>query len=245
LNKDDRALKDASEDEVRPVASPATEQAPEEAEESKVRTEEKPAETGKKVQKKGYSQRVRQLANKAKAAEDKAKSLEETIAELTGSEEPRADLPTFEPQVKPGAEISPEQYKQDVMRSADALVTLRVKQSEAANRINNEASEVIRTFPELDPESGDFNEELSDTVTEATEAYVKANPYTGSVKKFVAKLMKPYKRAVTKEVGKATEQITKQAAEAALKPTSVRKDEKTVKDKTIAELEQELGVVQT
>jgi len=129
------------------------------------------------------------------------------------------------------------------MNSARSLVELEVKKSEAINRINNEAAEVVRKYPELDPESDDFNRELSDTVTEAVEAHVKANPFSASVKGFVAKLMKPYQGAVTKEVGKANEQLAKQVSSAALKPTSVSKKEKSASEKTIEELERELGIV--
>jgi hypothetical protein len=56
--------------------------------------------------------------------------------------------------------------------------------------------------------------------------------------------MKPYLRAVNKEVGQATENIAKQVSESALRPTSIRKEEKATADKTVEELEQELGVVQ-
>jgi hypothetical protein len=55
--------------------------------------------------------------------------------------------------------------------------------------------------------------------------------------------MKPYKAAITREVGQATENIAKQVSETALRPTSVRKPEKAAGDKTLAELEQELGIV--
>lgn len=194
--------------------------------------------------KKGYTNRVRELANKAKAAEERAKSLEERIAELTGSVEPQSEYPAYNPQVEEGAEITQEQYRQDVMRSADALVTLKLKQSEAVQRINSESSEVMRTYPELDPDSESFNKDLSESVTDAVEAHVKANPYNTSVKKIVAKLMKPYKGAVATEVGKATENIAKQVSQAALRPTSIHKPEKNASEKSIAELEQELGIVQ-
>lgn len=258
--KNEEALKEA-EEEVSPAKSPgaetkATEEVEEPAEQIekeaestdeatfKEKSEGEPTETEEKP-KKGYTQRVRELANKANEAEERANSLEDKLATLTGRDEPAVPRgPAYEPQVEAGAEVTAEQYKQDVVKAADALVTLRVKQSEAANRINNEASEVIGKYPELDPDSDEFNGELSDTITEATEAYVKANPYTASVKGFVGKQMKLHQGAVTKEVGKASKQVAKQATEAALKPTSVRKGEKTAEEKSIAELEKELGVFQ-
>jgi len=252
LKRKDEALKNEVVEENNPTDSPIVEEkAPEEVEvkeleptpTEEVTEGEETTETEEKVQKKDYSHRVRELVDKAKAAEERVKSLEERIAELTGQVGQPAEFQPYSPQVTPGQEVSPEQYQADVMRTADSIVNLRIKQSEAVNRINTETSEVMRTYPELDPESDSFDRELSDTVTEAVEAHIRANPYSASVKKFVAKLMKPYKGAVTKAVGEASEQLAKQVSGAALKPTAVRKAEKSAEEKSIAELEQELGVV--
>lgn len=207
-------------------------------------TEDSQTETTEVAPKKGYQARVQELANKAKAAEERAKSLEERIAELTGSVEPPAEYQPYVPQVEPGGEVSPEQYRNDVTRTADAIVTLKLKQNEAIQKINSDSAKVMKIYPELDPDSDNFNKELSESITEAVEAHVKASPYTASVEKFVHKLMKPYKGAVETEVGKARENITKQVSQTALRPTSVSKPEKTANEKSIAELESELGIVQ-
>ena len=228
------------------VPQPETEARPTgeaEVEGRETETEESP--------KKGYSQRVRELNAKAKEAEAraeqaeaKAQSLVGRLAEITGSIEPRTDFnQSYRPAVEPGAEISPEQYQQDVMRTADSLVTLRINQERTLNRINSEANEALRSYSELDPESDNFNRELSDTVTEAVEAHIRANPYQASVKRFVDKLMKPYQRAVTKEVGKATENLAKQVSETAVRPTAMSKTEKPFEELSIKEMEKKLGVV--
>jgi len=204
-------------------------------------TEEGGTET-EEAPKKGAQARIKELNAKAKRAEEKARSLEDRLAVLTGSGEPIAPGAQYTPQIEPGQEYSPEQYKQDVLKTADALVTIKVKQSEAISRITTEANQVVRAYPQLDPASDSFDSELSDSITEATEAYVKASPYTASVKTFVDKLMKPYNRAVTKEVGKATENLAKQVSQAATRPTSVStKGGKTDDEKSLAELEGELG----
>lgn len=196
------------------------------------------AETGE-GSKKGAQARIKELNAEKKAAVQEAQSLKEKLAEITGSIEPHQ----YTPQVQPGQEVTPEQYKQDVIRSADAIATLRVKQSETINRINSEASEAVKKYPQLDPDSDSYDKELSSTVTEAVEAMVRQNPYSASVKKFVDRLMKPYERAVTNEVGKATERIAKQVTETALRPTQVKGGEKKTEDMTPAELEAKLGVV--
>lgn len=209
---------------------------------------------------KGFSSRVRELNQRAKQAEEKAQSLEQKLAELTGSVDStpgyapqRYNQTQYNPQepiVSDGEELSVADLNrriaerdQRLIQQIDARSELRARQAEAITRINNEASAVIQEYPELNPDSENFNKDLSDSITEATEAYVRANPYSASVNKFVAKLMKPYKGAVETEVGKASEQIAKQVSQSALRPTSVSKQEKTAADMSPAELERKLGVV--
>jgi len=217
--------------------------------------EKVPEEVSKEKPKKGYEQRVRELVKEREEEKAKAKSLAETLAELTGSVEPQAGYqPTYtpprEPIVSPGEEIDATELERRIqareeqtLQKADALAILRTKQQDAVNRINNEASVAMKTYPELDPESDSFDSELSESVTEAVEAHVRADPFKASVKNFVGKMMKPYQRAVTKEVGKVTENLAKQVSETALRPTSIRPKEKTAGEKTVKELEEELGIV--
>lgn len=216
----------------------------------KVEVKEKSAET-EEGSKKGFSQRVQELNTKtkeaevrAKEAETKAQSLAEKLGELTGSDEPQPDRGQYQPQVEPGTEVSPDQYKQDVMRTADSLVQIRIKQQDAVNRINNEANDVVREYSQLDPNSKEFDRELSDSVTAAVEAHVKADPYKASVGNLVAKLMKPYNRAVAKQVGKVTENIAKQVSETATRPTSVASSEKKFEELSLKDMEKKLGTVQ-
>lgn len=103
----------------------------------------------------------------------------------------------------------------------------------------------MRAYPQLDPESDQFDKELSETISEAIEAQVKLNPYSASVKKFADRLMKPFVKAVSNGVAKEKETITRQVSESALRPTSVRKPEKTAAEMSIAELEARLEKVQS
>lgn len=229
-----------------PTTEQPTEEAAEVAEPEASGTTDQAAETEERPNKKGFQSRVKELVKERDEAKEQAQSLAQRLEELTGEVSPTGqEIPQYTPQYEPGSEVTPEQYQQDVTRTADSLVQLRLKQSEAVNRINNESRDAIRKYPELDPDDKEhFNRELSDSITEATEHYVKSNPYSASVTKFVDKLMTPYKRAVSKEVGQATENIAKQVSSAALRPTSVKSGEKTASEKSIAELEAELGVVQ-
>lgn len=224
-----------------PVAEPET---AEEVGTQEDATSEETTETAESP-KKGATARVREAVNRAKQAEERVKSLEERLAEVTAPQEyaPQPQQTFNDPIVKPGEEIDASEFERRVLERANASADLKIRQAEAINRINSEAAAVQRLFPELDPESESFNEELSETITEATEHYIRTNPYSASVKTFVTKMMKPYQGAVNKEVGKATENIARQVSQAALRPTSVRQPEKTAAEKTVAELEAELGIV--
>jgi hypothetical protein len=192
---------------------------------------------------KGANARIRELNAKAKSAEEKAQSLAEKLAELTDqgrSYEPQAQ---YQPQVEPGAEISQEQYRNDIMNTANSIVELKLKQNDAINRIDNEAQQVMRDYPELDPDSDTFDRELSDSINEAVVAHVTRNPYSASPKEFVTKMMKPYRRAVAKGVGKETENIARQVSQSAVRPTAVSSKEKTDSELTVEELEAKYGLV--
>jgi hypothetical protein len=254
LVDENKALNEAEEPKLdtTPVSEP---EAPEEVVVEEVESAEETPEVATETEeapKKSYSHRIGELVKERDQAKEEAKSLSDKLAELNGSVEPQQYVPqTYEPIVAPGEEIDATELdkrlqarEQRIIQNADALVQLRGKQQEAVSRIGNEAQDVVRKYSKLDPKSEDFDRELSDTITEATEAYVSKNPYTASVSKFVDRLMKPYQGSVDKEVGKATETIAKQVSEAALRPTSIRKPEKTANEKSIEELEQELGIIQ-
>ena len=250
---DQNDVKETAEVENSPDApSPAETEATEEVT-TEVSADTEEATETEESPKKGYQARVRELNAKAKTAEQiaaqekaRAESLEVKIAELTGSVDPQG-YPAYNPQttaIAPGEEINAEEFEKRVLQKAQSIATLEGKKSEAINRIHNETNEVLRLYPELDPESDVFDKDLSDAVTESVGNGIQANPYTASVKAIAAKLMKPYKGAVDKEVGKAAENIAKQVSETALRPTAIRKDEKPAHEKSIQELEKELGVVQ-
>lgn len=238
------AGEEASISEPSPEEPKATEEAETQPVEPEATAEEHTEETEAEPEapKKGAQARIRELARQKNSAEERAKSLEEKLAELT-TPVGAAPQGQFTPQIDPGQDVTPEQYREHVLGTASAMVDLKLKQSEAIHRINNEAAEVVRNYPQLDPSNEQFDQELSDAIYEATESYVRQNPYSASPKVFVEKLMKPYKRSVTKEVSKETANIAKQVAESATRPTSVSpKSGKSFDDMSLDELKDTLGV---
>ena len=227
-------------------------------EESKVETESAEEVNTEVVQteesqKKGASQRIRELANEKNEYKEKYESLAQQMEKLTSSAQPTIGQTEVadEPIIKPGEEIDGAELDKrlrtreaSTVQKAVAAAQLVSKQNEVISRINSESQEALKKYPELDPDSDKFNPDLSESVTEAVLAHAKADPYNASPKKLVEKMMRPYKQAVAKEVGQETENIAKQVSETALRPTTIRKVEKPAAEKSIRELEAELGIVQ-
>ena len=254
-NTDEMALNENAGEETSEISTPDIEpKTPTEATEPTSESEPAGEETNEgeevkeeKVSKKGAEARIRELNAKAKEAESEVSTLKAQLEELTAGVTAQGQSGPYMPQVKPGQEIAPEQYQQDVMKSADALVQLRLKQQDTLNNINSEAEAIMSEFTELNPDSKDtFNKELSDAISESTMAYVSSNLHRlkkGDVKAHVKKMIKPYKLSLTKEVADQTDTITKQVAAQALRPQTSIKTSKSNDDKTIEELEKELGFV--
>lgn len=232
------ALNDQVEAETTPTTTPVAEQTAE--------TEAPVVEVPEKESKKGYSARVQELANAKKLAEQKAASLEQKLAELTG-QVGQGGVPPFQPPrqeiVKPGEELTAEELNARLEEREQRffqMQELRLQQERALNRINQEAADVVRRYEQLNPDSDNFNPELSEWVTDTVTEVVKVNPNV-SVKKIVTGLMKPYQSQITKEVAATTENIAKQVSEAAIRPSQTKTVEKKFEDKTIEEMEAELG----
>ena len=237
--------KDDGEDAIVDTTPVSEEKAPEElpqAEAESAKEEPKEEGTTEEAPKKGAESRIRELVKERETEKEKSATLASKLEELTRGVTPQEPQAPYQPQAEPGSEVTSEQYRADVMRSADALVQLRIQQQTVIEKINREANESMKAHPELDPDSDLFDKDLSDAVAESALAYVRANP-TGSVKAHVEKLMKPYKKSLTKAVGEETETLAKQVSETALRPTNVPSTSKKVEDMSIKELEQKLGTV--
>lgn len=221
------------------------------AEETSETTEPTGSETTEGSQaddKKGANARIRELAREKNEYKAKSESLADQMAKLTQGVSP---LEQYAPQQAPAYQppqedqaITREQYEMDVMRRADALVTLKLKQQEHINRVNQESSEVIAKYDQLNPDSDKFDRDLSETLTDTILRVVKADP-TASVKKIAESFMKPYTRSVQQQVGEATEDVAKQAKQSAVKPTGTKVAEKPFGSLSLAEMEKKLGVMQT
>lgn len=247
--KEVEALNPTAEEVISDSATPAEEpKATEEVEQVDQPEQEESGNSGK-----GANQRIRELNKRAKTAEEKADTLQERLQKVTDA--PRQEIPLsvtpaeFEPIVKDGEELTAtelesrlQKREQRILQQAAQSSKFELQRQRIVDNIHRETNEVVGIYPQLDPDSDTFNKDVSTAITESTEAFIKANP-TGSVKKFVIKQMKPYKNSVDKEVASQTQNIVKQAAETAVRPTNINKGEKSFNKLSLQEMEEQLGVV--
>lgn len=197
--------------------------------------------------KKGAQSRIREVVKERNLARERNETLQRKIEELTGgSSSNENDYTPYTPQVAPGQEISREQYQQDIARTADSIVKLRMKQNEVKQKMITEAAQSMSSYDELNPETESFDKDLNDSISQAVTAYMFRNP-TASLKGFVDKLMKPYRNSVAKTVEKKVDEetanVTKRVAETALRPTTSRGSGRKFEELSIKEMEDKLGTV--
>lgn len=247
MDEEQQAVNETPVAETEVVESPSTEEKtvqPTEVEEAPIASKTEVKEEGQKVtESKPVEKRIHKLVDERNREREEKESLarqvEELTAQLSGSQ---GNTTQYIPQVEPGAEVTQDQYKADVVRTAQSIAQLEVAKERLIDKINKEAQESISTHPELDPKSEVFDKELSDTITESVRAQIQINP-SASVKKLVNNLMKPYRRSVEKKVAETTEQVAKQVSESALRPSSVKPTEKPFESLSLKEMEAKIGVV--
>jgi len=219
-------------------------------------TVEQPTKEDDQPPKKGAESRIRELNSQVKQERAEKESLARKIQELTGSVEPQGFVPNNNgynpntPLVAPGEEVTQEELQarvakrdQWLLQQADNMARFREAQRDTYNRINNESIETEKAYPQLNPDSEQYDEELSNSIAEASLSFVKTNP-TGSLKKFVDGLMKPYQRSLDKSVASQQTEIAKQASQSAMRPNQVPSNtEKKVEDMDLREIEKKLGFV--
>lgn len=131
--------------------------------------------------------------------------------------------PWYQPQVQPGQEITPDQYKADVTRTADDITQLRLKQFQAQlvteRTFEKTVDQLEREYPALNPDADGYNEALSEKVAKLyQEAAGKAkNPKL--LKTIVDSIMDLSNQARTEGTKAVTNQLVRQTSEAAISPT--------------------------
>lgn len=171
--------------------------------------------------------RLRQLLHKDG---DGGKSGEEETSQDTTSSQDLDAPPWYQPKVEPGQEVSPEQYKADVARTAQEISALEIKkfrQEEAAKRdqiqkvtsFAEAVTEVEDKYPVLKEGSKEFNQSLSDKVSKLFEKASGKQPNADLLKEIVETVMEASEYAKVEGQSSVTSAMVDQAAQEAIRPT--------------------------
>lgn len=188
------------------------------------------------VPKKGAQSRIRELSGEVH-------SLKDRIAELTNPVGLMPQQATYQPQVNEDGTIDPQEFKRQVLQEANQMISFQTQRAATLARIDRETEQVVTKYGELNPESDDFDQELSDAIYEAVEAKVKSDP-TASVKQFVDKQMRLYKREASREDKQTQAVIAKQSAQSAIRPTQNKPADTRFEELSIEEMRSKLGYAQ-
>jgi len=230
--------------------TPQTDSAPQQEETQ----QEQGKEEGRNAQ-----NRIREVVKEKNELKGTVESLTQQIEKLTGAPfNPDSYVPPSTVKPNEQGEIDPAQYAQDTARRSATAAFLVAQQQRAVDTIRKETVDIEREYPQLNPDSDQFDRDLSNAVSSAVEAQVKV--FTGqydqqgqpvfainpnvSPKKIAALLMKPYQKSLKQASAEVETTTRKQVAETALRPTQqAPHGQKKAEDMTIRELEKKLGVV--
>lgn len=200
-------------------------------------TETPETEGEKKVS--GAEKRIHKLVDERDSARQEAQSLSAKLAELTaGAQAPAGSMPTNQPS-NGESQGGERELTIDDLRT---IARLEVEKERTIGRINSEAKEAQAKHPELDPSSDLFDPDINEAVTAAVELEIRANP-TKSVKELTDRYMRPYRKAAERAVVAEKQILAKQVSDEALRPSSVKPVNKSFAEKSLEEMEAELGFV--
>lgn len=112
-------------------------------------------------------------------------------------------------------EITQEEYEKDLTSKADALVKSRMEEYERKSQLKADAEYLEKEYPELNPESSEYDKDLTDMIVETYKKISKSNP-NERLAEYATKML--YLRERGREAGKSevTNKVIKQAATQAI-----------------------------
>jgi len=224
--------KETTPEETPEVEGEGEEQPEPEAEE--VKEGEPKSERGKK--------RVQDLANKAKAETERADKSEEEVVSLRdeiasiGSEKPKEETtqvkgtpvggekpPWIEsiPVPEPGAEITPDKYREDVINAAGTIVQANLANRDRRDLIKDNLTQDMNYLEKTYPEAFDSDDkELKVAFKKSHENFLKAVQADPNVrfKDFADPILKARSQGVEQGKEAASAKLAEQKAESAIKP---------------------------
>lgn len=206
-------------------------------EKTETSTEPQVSEGEKKVS--GAEKRIHKLVDERDQARQEAQDLSSKLAELTAQ---ATTSPGYNPTNQPSNGESQGGERELTIDDLRTIARLEVEKERTINRINLEASEAQKIHPELDKDSDKFDPDINEAVTSAVWLEVQRDP-SQSVKKLTEKYMKPYRKAAERAVGEEKKVLTQQVNDEVLRPSNVKPVNKSFAEKSLEEMEAELGFV--
>ena len=156
-----------------------------------------------------------------------------------GDQTPNSKLPWDTPNEQP-KEITMEEYQRNVLNTADILVQARMSQLNKANEIKSDLEKVESKYPELNPDSDEYSEDISNKISDLFKNQLKADSDTRLIK-FVDNIMSLRKKSEQKGRNEATTKIVEQKAEEAISAHDIEPEaEKSFEKMTLDEKEKYL-----
>jgi len=148
-------------------------------------------------------------------------------------------LPEF--RYKPGQEIRIEDLQRDLVKGAQGIVQLELAKERNIDRIANETIQAETKYPELNPDSKQFNKEVSTRISKVVERELQRNP-RASVIEIVEDLMALRDEGRRQGTQAGVSNTLKGMSKTAVTPTgSSAGNKKAFKDLSLAEMEKRLG----
>lgn len=190
------------------------------------------AEVGTDEKVSGAQKRIHKLVDERDRYKQEAETLSSKLAEFTAGT-----------QGQPAYQLPEEGGERELtLEDLRTIARLEVEKERTINRINTQAREAIRNNPVLDKDSDQFDPDVNEAVTTAVFNEIQLDP-SKDVEKLTEKYLRPYRKAAEKAVGQEKSTLAQQAAETALRPSNVKPVDKSFSEKSIKEMEAELGLV--
>jgi hypothetical protein len=220
------------------LESPTSEQTTPEVSDESVQPEttEKSTEgeetEGRKVN--GAEKRIHHLVDERDQYKKQAEDLSSRLEELTSQSDTKGGYPGYIPDESGERELTIDDLR--------AITRLEIEKERTVSRINQEAREVQKFYPELDKTSDAFDPDVNEAVTTAVWLEIQKDP-SKSVTKLTDKYMKPYLKAAERAAGQEKRELVKQVHDEALRPSAIKATDRKFHEKSIAEMERELETV--
>lgn len=161
---------------------------------------------------------------------DGDKAGEQDSQDTTSSRNNLPTPPWYQPKVEPGQEVTPDQYKADVARTAQEISRLEIakfkqeqaqikEQGKKVETFSKTASAIETKYPELNPDSDRFNPNLSEKVSKLYEKASGKQPNAELLQQIVETVMEASEQAKVEGETTVTGKLVDRAAQAAITPT--------------------------